>query len=324
MRLEELTINNVQKIEDSDLKSLKNRAEQLYGSTNQWKTHLKKNQMGLTDPIDECIFMKSCGILYKELHKRRLIGEKSPLDTKLIKKAVRGLDTQDLPILIVEENVVHISGDFVNNPMKAEKVEVIVDKMFTEDISVKIKEIVEKETDKPSEIAKSFKDKSIPLYDLVLMPKTEVNTIDSPKIAKNEEKPTELAINMVKNKAKPKVSFAKNEEQRLVGGIIYEVGVLDAENDTITDPHDIWKCVETFALSGSQIHFMHNGMIQNAIAVESFQAEEDTAKGGDVIPAGAWYLTVKVLDDELWEACKNGEISGFSMAGTASMEIIGE
>ncbi len=321
MRLEDLTIENINSISDKDLKNLKNRAEQLYSSTRLWKVHLKKNQMGLKDPIDKGIFMKSCSLLYKELHKRRLITEKSVLDAKLIKKAVKGIDTQDLPILTVKKNVAYITGKFVDNPQRAENVTLVVDDTFPSEIVEKIVEIVQKETEKTPQICKSFGKNTIPLYDLVLLPKQDTNIIESPEIKED----TGISITFVKgNKQEKETRFCKNEEQRLVGGIIYEIGVIDADGDTILETADIWKCLKSFALNDSPIHFMHNGERQDATVIESFQAEEDTAKGGDIIPAGAWYMTAYIEDDELWAACKDGSVGGFSMAGQAKMEVIVE
>jgi len=322
MRLEEITIENIIDIEDAELKKLKNRAEQLYTSTLGWKSHIKKNQMGLNDPIDKSLFIEKSTILFRELHKRRLIEEKSTLDAKLIKKAVTGIDTQDLPILIVKKDVANIGGDFVNNPQKAESVSLYVEKDFPIEIHKKLQSIIQKHTNKEVIESNITNEHVISLYDLVLMPKiiTKVTKIDIKKAVN-----TELQLNFVKTDSKNTKSFTKNEEKHLVGGIVYETGVIDSDGDTILDEQDIWKAMETWAIDSNFImKFMHEGLPVDVYPIESFQAEEDTVKGGQTIPKGAWYLTAKVLDESLWEACKSGEIGSFSMAGTCKVSILQE
>jgi len=325
MRLEELTIENVKELDAKILKNLQSRAEQLFNSTTSWKLHINKNQMGLNDPIEEGVFLNKCAILYTELHKRKLIDERSSLDTKLIKKAVKGIDTQDLPILTVKKGVAHIVGDFVNNPVRSSTVNMIIDEDFPPEIHKRIKEIVQKETNKVVVLDNSYGTNAIPLYDLVLLPQIGTKTVEVSTIKKNNDNDG-ICLNFIKadksNKKEEKdVAFTKNEEQRIVGGIVWELGSpdkTDAEGDFIDDPADIWKCLKSFALNGHEIHFMHKNEKRNVTVLESFMAEEDTIKGGEIIPANAWYVTAYVEDDDLWEACKDGSLTGFSMSGRAT------
>lgn len=110
-------------------------------------------------------------------------------------------------------------------------------------------------------------------------------------------------------------SFIKNTEERIVGGIVYAPDVPDQQGDYTTTA-EIWKAMKTFAENGFPLGVMHSGKAK-AHVVECFQAEKDTKKGGDVIPAGAWYMAAKVDDDELWEAIKLGRMTGWSMSGQA-------
>ncbi len=103
----------------------------------------------------------------------------------------------------------------------------------------------------------------------------------------------------------------------MVGGIVYEPNTVDADGDW-TDREEIFKAMESFAKNGFNLGEQHAGSA-DAVVVESFQAERDTYKGRDYIPAGAWYMTVKVLDDDLWAKIKKGKINSFSMAGNAKV-----
>ena len=111
------------------------------------------------------------------------------------------------------------------------------------------------------------------------------------------------------------MNFVKSEDLHLCGGIVYEPNVVDSQQDW-TDAAEIYKAMETFAANGFNLKKQHSETA-DAIVIESFQAEESTRHGGETIPKGAWYMTVKVLDDDLWALVKSGRINSFSMAGEA-------
>jgi hypothetical protein len=52
-----------------------------------------------------------------------------------------------------------------------------------------------------------------------------------------------------------------------------------------------------------------------AEVVESYLAPADVELGGQVIKQGTWIMGVKVLDDAMWQAVKDGEYTGFSIGG---------
>jgi len=131
------------------------------------------------------------------------------------------------------------------------------------------------------------------------------------------------AVNEPAKVKKDKTGFVKSEEQHLVGGIVYEIMKVDAQGDAIESASEIWKAIESFAAAGSVLKFMHSGSRVNAYVVESFQPEIDTPKGGEMIPAGSWYMTCKILDENIWQAIKDGEITGYSMAGKAHARTVG-
>jgi len=90
----------------------------------------------------------------------------------------------------------------------------------------------------------------------------------------------------------------------LVGGIVYAVDELDSDDEFVGTEEDIWKGMETWMLGGHAMKFMHKGKSRDVHPIEVFQADSATMKGGYTIPKGAWYVTAKVVDDDLWEACK--------------------
>lgn len=47
--------------------------------------------------------------------------------------------------------------------------------------------------------------------------------------------------------------------------------------------------------------------------LESWVTRGEETINGRRVPAGAWVLTVRILDDEIWEGVLNGEFVGFSL-----------
>lgn len=113
-----------------------------------------------------------------------------------------------------------------------------------------------------------------------------------------------------------------DEDKRLVTGIVLEPDEVDAHNDTI--PADvIEKAAYSFLARynrGTRLGVMHKIFGEIGIElVESFIAREDTEMGGQPVKKGSWLMTVKILEDSMWQKVKNGEITGFSIGGVATV-----
>jgi len=110
--------------------------------------------------------------------------------------------------------------------------------------------------------------------------------------------------------------FVKNEEMRICGGIVYEKNRIDSQGDFVDSREEIWHAMESHMLGGGgTIKVMHEGDPVSCPILECFVADEDTIKSGEVVPKDAWFITVKVLDDDIWADIKSGKLTGFSMAG---------
>ncbi|MDD5092792.1 MAG: XkdF-like putative serine protease domain-containing protein [Dehalococcoidia bacterium] len=111
-----------------------------------------------------------------------------------------------------------------------------------------------------------------------------------------------------------------SEEERTVGGLVLVAGEVDSQND-FWRPEDIRAVALKFMENYQVIDEMHT-FIRVAVPVESvyFPTEEEGGQktykwyGGEV-PAGAWWITVKVNDDDSWVAVKSGKFTGFSIFG---------
>ena len=108
------------------------------------------------------------------------------------------------------------------------------------------------------------------------------------------------------------------EEERLVGGLVLVPGEVDSYGDYWT-PEDIRQVSQRFMQNYRLIDKMHTTQ-RAAIPVESIylptpeEGGQETYKlYGVEVPAGSWWLTVRVLDDESWQMVKDGKLTGFSI-----------
>lgn len=113
-----------------------------------------------------------------------------------------------------------------------------------------------------------------------------------------------------------KVFVNKEEaEQQLVYGIVYEPDVEDAHGDFMTAA-EIEKAAHGFMKDARNIDTQHDFEAGVGEVVESYIAPADFTLGEQEVKKGAWVLVTKATD-EIWEQIKKGEITGYSMAGTA-------
>jgi len=116
-----------------------------------------------------------------------------------------------------------------------------------------------------------------------------------------------------------------DEDEHIVGGVIYAPGCLedetthDADGDFAT-AEDIRKAAYGYMLESQQIKLMHQGLPIRASVIESFIVPVDFEAGDQIIKAGSWWVSVHVNDTNAWTAIKSGEITGFSMGGIARSE----
>ncbi|GLF85278.1 hypothetical protein R51_03230 [Bacillus safensis] len=114
-----------------------------------------------------------------------------------------------------------------------------------------------------------------------------------------------------------KVIAKADDAQRLVYGIVYEPNVADAHGDYMK-PEEIEKAAHGFLKDAREIDKQHDFQGGVGEVVESYIAPSDFEMGDEVIKKGSWVLVTKA-SDEIWEQIQKGEITGYSMAGTADI-----
>lgn len=108
-----------------------------------------------------------------------------------------------------------------------------------------------------------------------------------------------------------------SDEEHLVGGIVYEPDMVDAQGDSAS-PAEILKAAHKFMLESSTLGIMHKEKAgHRAQIVETYLAPVTFKMGDQIVRKGSWIMIVKVHDEELWAKVKKGEITGFSMSGRA-------
>ncbi|MFP7465663.1 XkdF-like putative serine protease domain-containing protein [Bacillus safensis] len=114
-----------------------------------------------------------------------------------------------------------------------------------------------------------------------------------------------------------KVIAKADDVQRLVYGIVYEPNVADAHGDYMTT-EEIEKAAHGFLKDAREIDKQHDFQGGVGEVVESYIAPSDFEMGDEVIKKGSWVLVTKA-SEEIWNQIQKGEITGYSMAGTADI-----
>ena len=109
-------------------------------------------------------------------------------------------------------------------------------------------------------------------------------------------------------------------EKKMAYGIVYAPNDIDTDSD-YAEADEIEKAAYSFMRSGRadySVDKQHNYEPYYGYVAESWIVKENDSLFPKEI--GAWAVGIKVTDDMTWEQIKSGEISGLSMAGTASFE----
>jgi hypothetical protein len=115
--------------------------------------------------------------------------------------------------------------------------------------------------------------------------------------------------------------FKADEDKRIVYGIVLEPDTIDLQGDVLG-----LDTIETAAhkyLVASRLVGDGHSQAAEAEVVESYLAPADIELGGQVIRQGTWIMGVKVHDDAMWQAVKDGEYTGFSIGGRGERKEIG-
>lgn len=137
-------------------------------------------------------------------------------------------------------------------------------------------------------------------------------------VAKAEHLPLDPTVDaLVFDKTTRLVKGADPSDERYVLGVVLEPEVVDAQGD-IYSPEEIRAAAHRFMEEFGGLGLMHRLRVNDQVKVlESFLAPTDFDLGELTVRKGTWLLAVRILSDELWERVKSGDLTGFSIGGSA-------
>ena len=150
----------------------------------------------------------------------------------------------------------------------------------------------------------------------------QLDLADSPsaKAAPNLVAPTEVraaADAAPFAKSIPLIKGLDPGDERFVLGIVLEPEVIDAQGD-IYSPDEIRQAAHRFMEEFGGLGLMHRMRVNGQVKVlESYVSPVDFTAGEAAVRKGTWLLAVRILSDALWEQVKSGELTGFSIGGSA-------
>lgn len=106
-----------------------------------------------------------------------------------------------------------------------------------------------------------------------------------------------------------------DDPERIVFGIVAEPHEEDTEGDW-ESAEDIQKALYNFMGGGAIFKMNHSGGAVDAKLLEAYIAPVDFQIEGKVVKKGSWVQALRV-DADIFSKIEKGELTGFSMAGTA-------
>lgn len=113
---------------------------------------------------------------------------------------------------------------------------------------------------------------------------------------------------------------AEPGEQRLVYGVVLRPNAVDAHMDIMT-MKEVEKTAHRFMANKGKMGLMHE-QEADAIVVESYISPVDFPLGLGEVRKGDWVLVSLVINDQIWEKIKSGELSAYSPGGKTRARIL--
>lgn len=112
---------------------------------------------------------------------------------------------------------------------------------------------------------------------------------------------------------------AKDADKQIVTAPVLIPDRPDRHGDEVS-AENIEEVAQDFLANYQNVDVMHT--LENVgVPVESWVTRSALDFDGKEVPAGSWMLSVKVNNDEVWQAVKSGELTGFSIFGKGQREV---
>lgn len=169
----------------------------------------------------------------------------------------------------------------------------------------------------------------LPVYNALIDAEDEgmycISLVDDPAVQSNF-----LAFSATR---KEEMLFAiQNEEKRLVNGVVMRADYPIYRRDQMGEYYIVYKAdvirkmAEKYLANGwqNEVDTMHNGELEKDVQMVQFFIKDSSRgvspEGFENVADGSLFAEFHVLNDEVWNAVKDGTFKGFSLAGLFSFE----
>jgi len=115
-----------------------------------------------------------------------------------------------------------------------------------------------------------------------------------------------------------KAEAAPEDEERTVLGVVLVPDDVDSQGDTYSK-EEVRQTAHLYMTDYRNIGLQHKALVNRVVKlVESYIAPVDFIVAGTKIIEGTWMMKTRIDDVELWKKIKNGELTGYSIAGFAT------
>jgi hypothetical protein len=113
--------------------------------------------------------------------------------------------------------------------------------------------------------------------------------------------------------------------ERIVTGIVADPENIDSYGNVISEEEirgAMYRFMENYQHTGLEHIRNPNGddiLFDDKIKIlETWQTRDETTINEKTVPKGAWILTVRVIDDDIWTGIVDGTYTGFSFCALAT------
>lgn len=135
-----------------------------------------------------------------------------------------------------------------------------------------------------------------------------------------------LVVSLQKGVTNPRkvriVKAEENGEERTTFGVVLVPDETDAQEDRYTKL-EVQKAAYGYMEENAGVmKVMHKGEVRTGdlVVLETYLSKSEQTFGDDTFPEGTWFMTTRVVDDDLWDAVKDGTFTGYSIGGSAIRE----
>ena len=119
------------------------------------------------------------------------------------------------------------------------------------------------------------------------------------------------------------VAKSVDEEKKIFTAVVLRPNQVDAHGD-VYDEDTVEKACWNYNSACRKANLQHLVQTDLAEPIESYIAPTDFNLGEGAVQKGDWVMSMKIHDEDIWEMCKKGIFTGFSVGCKGKVESINE